>query len=69
MKQKPQVMPYLISAIALMFATNLFSSEDWGAYAIVPVSAPTLVLEAVDAGATEGTVVSIGRPAGAPHQK
>lgn len=28
-----------------------------------------MVLEAVNAGATEGTVVSIGKPAGAPHQK
>ena len=44
-------------------------AEDWGAYALVPASAPTLVLEAVDSGTSEGTVVSIGKPAGSAHQK
>jgi len=55
-------------AAALGFTTQL-SAEDWGAYVITPVSAPAMVLEAVDAGTTEGTRVSIGNPAGAPHQK
>jgi hypothetical protein len=55
-------------AAALGFTTQL-SAEDWGAYVITPVSAPAMVLEAVDAGTTEGTRVSIGNPAGAAHQK
>jgi gluconolactonase len=45
------------------------NAEDWGSYALVPVSAPALVLEAVNAGDTEGTVVSIGRPSDAASQK
>jgi enterochelin esterase-like enzyme/sugar lactone lactonase YvrE len=36
---------------------------------IVPVSAPAMVLEAVNAGKSEGTVVSIGNPAGKPNQQ
>ena len=44
-------------------------AEDWGAYSLVPVSAPAMVLEAVDAGTTDGTLVSIGKPAGTPQQK
>jgi CubicO group peptidase (beta-lactamase class C family)/enterochelin esterase-like enzyme/sugar lactone lactonase YvrE len=43
-------------------------SDDWGAYAIVPVSAPALVLEAVGAGA-EGSAVSINRPAATASQR
>jgi enterochelin esterase-like enzyme/sugar lactone lactonase YvrE len=49
--------------------THRSLAEDWGAYAIAPVSAPGLVLEAVGAGTTEGTVVSIGKASGAAHQK
>lgn len=44
-------------------------AEDWNAYPIVPVSAPGLVLEAVGAGTSEGTVVSINKPSGAANQK
>jgi enterochelin esterase-like enzyme/sugar lactone lactonase YvrE len=44
-------------------------AEDWGAYALVPASAPALVLEAVGSGTSEGTVVSIGKPAGTANQK
>lgn len=55
-------------AAALGFTTHTWA-EDWGAYVITPVSAPAMVLEAVDAGTAEGTRVSIGNPAGAPHQK
>ncbi len=44
-------------------------AEDWGAYAIVPSSAPAFVLEAVGAGTTDGGVVSIGKPAGGANQK
>lgn len=45
------------------------AGEDWGVYAIVPASVQGFVLEAVGAGRTNGTVVSIGRPADAAHQK
>ena len=44
-------------------------AEDWGAYAIVPVSAPAMVLETGGATPAEGTVVTIGKPAGSPNQK
>ena len=44
-------------------------AQDWGAYTLAPVSAPALVLEAVDSGTNEGTVVSIGKPAGTANQK
>ena len=47
----------------------LSSAEDWGAYSIAPVSAPMMVLEAVGSGTTDGTVVSINKPAGTPNQK
>lgn len=43
------------------------NAEDWGAYALVPVSAPAFVLES--AGTGDGAGVSIGKPAGAAHQK
>ena len=56
-------------ALAAGAATSPASAEDWGAYAVIPASAPTLVLEAVGSGTTEGTVISIGKPAGTPNQK
>ena len=43
-------------------------AEDWGAYSIVPVSAPNMALEAVG-GTNEGDVVSINKPSGAANQK
>jgi gluconolactonase len=54
--------------IACLAAGPAFA-EDWGAYSLVPASAPALVLEAVGAGTSEGTVVSIGKPAGRTSQK
>ena len=45
------------------------SADDWGAYALLPVSAPGLVLEAMGAGTTEGTPVAIARPTGMADQK
>jgi gluconolactonase len=59
----------LMSVLCASIAGNHLNAEDWGAYAIVPVSAPTLVLEATGAGADDGTVVSIGKPSKAPNQK
>jgi sugar lactone lactonase YvrE/enterochelin esterase-like enzyme len=45
-------------------------AQDWsGPFNIVPVSAPEMALEAIDAGVAEGTKVSIGHPNGKDHQK
>jgi gluconolactonase len=50
-------------------APSVSRAEDWGTYAIVPVSAQAMVLEAVNAGTADGTAVSINRPVGKAHQK
>lgn len=44
-------------------------AEDWGAYALIPASAPEMTLEAIGAGTQDGTIVSIGKPSGLPTQK
>jgi len=62
----------IIHAIAFLvtaIAARPLSAEDWGAYSLVPASAPALVLEAVGSGTSEGTVVSINKPAGTANQK
>ena len=60
---------HLVAAISVGLLTSHAVAEDWGFYSIIPVSAPALVLEAVDSGTTEGTVVSIGKPSAATNQK
>jgi gluconolactonase len=63
---------WIIPLIAMLLAAataNAAYGEDWGAYALIPASAPGFVLEAVGSGTTEGTVVSIARPAATPNQK
>lgn len=55
--------------MVLLSCAAAASGEDWGAYAIVPVSAQSLTLEAVNAGREAGTAVSIGLPVDGPHQK
>lgn len=62
----------IIHAVAALVAGLTGRSafaEDWGAYALVPSSARGFVLEAVGSGMDEGTVVSIGKPAGTANQK
>ena len=59
----------LFAALIVGTATSLAIADDWGAYALIPASAPALVLEAVGSGRTEGTVVSIGKPTNSPNQK
>ena len=59
----------LIACLIAGAAANRSFAEDWGVYSLVPASAQALVLEAVDSGTNEGTVVSIGKPAGTPNQK
>ncbi len=55
--------------VVLVAGARPAGAEDWGAFSIVPVSAPALVLEAVGANPGEGAIVSIGNPSGAPNQK
>ena len=55
--------------VAGWFAQTRAIAEDWGAFSIIPVSGQTMVLEAVDAGTTSGTVVAIGKASGAANQK
>jgi len=55
-------------AVALT-APSASRAGDWGNFAIVPVSAPKMVLEAVNAGKADGTVVSINKRVGKEHQK
>jgi gluconolactonase len=62
----------IIHVLAILVASNATRpalAEDWGAYSIIPSSAPAFVLEAVGSGTGEGTVVSIGIPAGTANQK
>jgi enterochelin esterase-like enzyme/sugar lactone lactonase YvrE len=66
---KTRSIVHVIAVLLACVATSSAMAEDWGAYALIPVSTPTLVLEAVDSGTTDGTTVSIGKPAGTPNQK
>ena len=62
----------MLHLATLLFTGTLICNalaQDWGAYSIVPASAPGFVLEAVGAGTDDGTSVSIGKPAGTPNQK
>jgi gluconolactonase len=59
----------LVAALSLGMAISHSLAEDWGAYSIVPFSAQKMVLEAAGSGATDGTAVSIGKPAGRANQK
>ena len=68
-KQNVRGFSPLLAVLAVGAMTGHSFAEDWGAYSIVPVSAPKMVLEAVGAGTTDGTVVSINKPAGTPNQK
>ncbi len=60
-----------LSLVLLYFVevNSITHAEDWGFYSIIPVSAPKMVLEVVDSGTTEGTLVSIGRPVSSANQK
>lgn len=58
--------------LALVLGANALTcarGEDWGAYSLVPASAPNFMLEAMDAGTADGTLVSINTPSGRPQQK
>lgn len=63
-----RVIPIVAIFIAGAFASAA-TAEDWGAFALVPASAPAFVLEAVGPAIHDGTVISIGKPAGTPNQK
>jgi enterochelin esterase-like enzyme/sugar lactone lactonase YvrE len=62
----------LLCFLAVLFVglvTGRCFAQDWGAYRLIPASARSLVLEAVDSGTTDGTPVSLGKPATTPNQK
>jgi sugar lactone lactonase YvrE/enterochelin esterase-like enzyme len=62
----------IVSLIAILLAglaTSSAIADDWGAYELIPLSTPTLVLEAVGSAATEAAAVSIAKPAATPNQK
>jgi hypothetical protein len=64
--------PLLSRLLPLLAASALTASafaDDWGAYTIAPVNAKAAVLEVVGSGTTDGTLVSIGKPAGTANQK
>ena len=65
----PRLSPLVIAFALAAVTTTRAAAEDWGVYSIVPVSAQALVLEAVDAGRADGTVVSINKCSGGAHQK
>ncbi len=60
---------HLIATLSIAAVTGRSLAEDWGTYSLVPVSAQAMVLEAIGPETDEGTVVSIGKPAGAANQK
>ena len=68
-KRKLGIIIHIIAALGAVALMSSALAEDWGAYSIVPVSAKSMALEAVDSGASDGTIVSIGKPAGTPNQK
>jgi enterochelin esterase-like enzyme/sugar lactone lactonase YvrE len=55
--------------VVTMAVARAARAHDWNAYAIVPAGAPDMAMEAVGSGTTDGTVVSIGKPAPGPNQK
>jgi gluconolactonase len=59
----------IVAVLVACIATRPSFADDWGAYSLVPASAPALVLEAVGSGTEAGTVVSIGKPSGKANQK
>jgi enterochelin esterase-like enzyme/sugar lactone lactonase YvrE len=65
---KPALSPFLVFLAASALTSHALA-EDWGAYSIVSSGPKAMVLEAVGAGATDGTLVSIGKPAKTPNQK
>lgn len=56
------------AALLLAAFTTVTRAEDWGAFQLVPVSAPEYVLEATE-GAKAGSIVSIQKPKGEVNQK
>jgi gluconolactonase len=58
-----------LAILAVGGMTSRAFAEDWGAYSIIPASAPSLVLETVGSGTNDGTEVSLGRPTGMANQK
>ncbi|EDY17325.1 SMP-30/Gluconolaconase/LRE domain protein [Chthoniobacter flavus Ellin428] len=66
---KARLLRHLTTVLTAGSFISLAHADDWGAYSIAPASAPTMALEAVGAGTTDGTIVSINKPANTPNQK
>ncbi len=64
-----RLLSYGLLLIGFLAPTNAFSQTAAGTFTLSPLSAPGLVLEAVDGGTTEGTVVSLGKPGDEAKQK
>ncbi len=58
----------LPSYVSIVISSSVLA-EDWGSYGIVPAGAQGLVLEAVEVGTADGTVVSVNKLLGKAHQK
>ena len=68
-KSRPLSIFSFLTVLCAFALTIPAFAEDWGYYALIPVSAPGMALEAVGSGTTEETIVSIGRPNGMANQK
>lgn len=60
---------HITATVLIAFPIPRAAAEDWGVYSIVPVSGPTMVLEAVNSGRADGTLVSISKSTGGANQK
>jgi enterochelin esterase-like enzyme/sugar lactone lactonase YvrE len=68
-KARPWILFCVIVCLALLPELSAVAQNASGAFSLSPVNAPGLVLEAVGAGTSDGTVVSIGSPTGDAKQK
>jgi enterochelin esterase-like enzyme/sugar lactone lactonase YvrE len=65
---RPWPFASLLAAIGISIAVPAYS-DDWGNFAIRPLSGAGFVLEATDLGTEEGSVITIGKPTGTGNQK
>src|SRR5580658_57226 len=66
---RPTVQIQFIAILIACLSCCRTYAQDWGAYSLIPASAPAMVLEAVGSGTADETIVSIGRPDGTANQK
>lgn len=62
--------PLVVGLLLGLVSAGRILAADWsGPFTLIPLSAPDLVLEAVDSGTTAGTMVSLGHPTGKQNQQ